>query len=113
MPRQQRHDLLRGTHHHNPSRIVEQTAIALDGLAMGLALVTPGSVPEESKEANAAVMREAYAKIGAFLAHEMNQCVTATCNGCGKPIEGRADRRWCSSACRQRAYRHRVVDARG
>ena len=30
------------------------------------------------------------------------------CNGCGAPMpEGRAGRQWCSSACRQRAYRRR------
>jgi hypothetical protein len=31
-----------------------------------------------------------------------------TCNGCGSPMpDGRSDRQWCSSACRQRAYRQR------
>jgi hypothetical protein len=30
------------------------------------------------------------------------------CNGCGSPMpDGRADRQWCSSACRQAAYRRR------
>jgi hypothetical protein len=32
--------------------------------------------------------------------------VTATCAGCDEPMAGRADRRYCSSACRQRAYRN-------
>jgi hypothetical protein len=27
--------------------------------------------------------------------------------GCGHPIVGRGDRRYCSAACRQRAYRQR------
>ncbi len=112
MPRQQRPEHLRNTRHHKPTRIVEQTALTLNGLAMGLAMVEPGSVPEETKAEYGDFMRDAYDKIGAFLAHEMNQCVTATCNGCGKPIEGRADRRWCSSACRQRAYRQHPVRAR-
>jgi hypothetical protein len=32
-------------------------------------------------------------------------------NGCGAPIpEGRSDRRWCSSACRQAGYRRRKSD---
>jgi hypothetical protein len=31
-----------------------------------------------------------------------------TCPGCGTPIpEGRSDRVWCGSPCRQRAYRQR------
>lgn len=29
------------------------------------------------------------------------------CSGCGETMTGRADRRFCSSACRQRAYRRR------
>lgn len=41
-------------------------------------------------------------------AHETD-AVTATCNGCDQPMTGRADRRYCSSACRQRAYRQRVT----
>ncbi len=35
--------------------------------------------------------------------------VTPTCDGCGEPMTGRADRRYCSPACRQRAYRQRVT----
>lgn len=34
---------------------------------------------------------------------------THTCEGCGRAMAGRADRRYCSSACRQRAYRQRVT----
>lgn len=34
--------------------------------------------------------------------------VTPTCSGCGQGMAGRADRRFCSSACRQRAYRRRT-----
>lgn len=34
--------------------------------------------------------------------------VTPTCEGCGDDMTGRADRRYCSSACRQRAYRRRT-----
>lgn len=30
-----------------------------------------------------------------------------TCEGCGRGMTGRADRRFCSSACRQKAYRNR------
>ena len=33
---------------------------------------------------------------------------THSCDGCGRGIGGRADRRYCSSACRQRAYRERT-----
>ena len=33
--------------------------------------------------------------------------VTHRCKGCGEAMTGRADRRYCSSACRQRAYRQR------
>lgn len=33
--------------------------------------------------------------------------VTHTCDGCGQGMTGRADRRYCSPACRQRAYRRR------
>jgi hypothetical protein len=34
-----------------------------------------------------------------------------TCDGCNKPMpEGRADRNYCSSACRQKAYRARKKD---
>jgi hypothetical protein len=29
------------------------------------------------------------------------------CDGCGETMTGRTDRRFCSSACRQRAYRSR------
>lgn len=32
---------------------------------------------------------------------------TLVCEGCGETMTGRADRRFCSSACRQRAYRRR------
>jgi hypothetical protein len=32
-----------------------------------------------------------------------------SCHGCGRPLPaGRADRRFCSAACRQRAYRSRA-----
>ena len=72
-PESKRHDLLRNTHHHNPARIVEQTAIALDGLAMGLALVTPGSVPEDSKAEHTQVMKDAISKIRTFIRTEMSQ----------------------------------------
>lgn len=34
---------------------------------------------------------------------------TGSCEGCGEAMTGRADRRYCSSACRQRAYRRRVT----
>lgn len=34
---------------------------------------------------------------------------TRSCEGCGEAMTGRADRRYCSSACRQRAYRRRVT----
>jgi len=72
-PEAKRHELLRNTHHHKPARIVEQTAITLDGLAMGLALVTPGSVPEESKTKHTQVMKDAIGKIRTFIRTEMSQ----------------------------------------
>ena len=31
------------------------------------------------------------------------------CEGCGAEMTGRSDRRYCSPACRQRAYRHREL----
>lgn len=31
------------------------------------------------------------------------------CEGCGQGMTGRADRRYCSAACRQRAYRRRAA----
>lgn len=34
--------------------------------------------------------------------------VTQQCEGCGDEMTGRSDRRYCSPACRQRAYRRRV-----
>ena len=34
---------------------------------------------------------------------------THSCEGCGQGMAGRADRRFCSPACRQRAYRQRVT----
>lgn len=34
--------------------------------------------------------------------------VTRLCEGCGDEMTGRGDRRYCSSACRQRAYRRRA-----
>jgi hypothetical protein len=37
---------------------------------------------------------------------------THRCEGCGEMMTGRADRRYCSSACRQRAYRQREALAR-
>jgi phage N-6-adenine-methyltransferase len=33
--------------------------------------------------------------------------VTATCRGCGCRLTGRLDARYCSAACKQRAYRER------
>jgi hypothetical protein len=33
----------------------------------------------------------------------------AVCAGCGEEMSGRADRRYCSPACRQRAYRQRKI----
>lgn len=33
------------------------------------------------------------------------------CEGCGDEFEGRTDARYCSSACRQRAYRTRTADS--
>lgn len=33
--------------------------------------------------------------------------VTYACAGCGAEIHGRADRKYCSPACRQKAYRNR------
>lgn len=72
-PEGKRHDLLKGTRHHDVARIVEQTAIALDGLAMGLALVAPGSVPEESKAEHTQVMKDAISKIRTFIHTEMSQ----------------------------------------
>jgi hypothetical protein len=30
-----------------------------------------------------------------------------TCHGCSRPMTGRANRRYCTDACRQRAYRSR------
>ncbi len=40
------------------------------------------------------------------LAHELNG-PGAECDQCGAPVLGRTDRRYCSPACRQRAYRRR------
>jgi len=34
------------------------------------------------------------------------------CEGCCEPLTGRADRRFCSAACRQSAYRARRRDER-
>lgn len=36
------------------------------------------------------------------------ESVTRSCEGCGRGMEGRSDRRYCTPACRQRAYRARV-----
>ena len=35
------------------------------------------------------------------------------CAGCGRPFEARADAKFCSSACRQKAYRQRAVTVDG
>lgn len=37
--------------------------------------------------------------------------VVTVCEGCGKEMHGRSDRKFCGSTCRQRAYRHRQVEA--
>lgn len=48
-----------------------------------------------------------------LLRHRLLQLVEAEpvrqCDGCHGPIAGRADRRFCSSGCRQRAYRQRTT----
>lgn len=44
-------------------------------------------------------------------ARRVTEAVTHPCEGCGTGITGRADRRYCSPACRQRAYRQREVSA--
>jgi len=66
-----RHELLKRTRHHDVARIVEQTALALDGLLMGLTLIAPGTVPDESKAAHTEVMRAALKKINKFVKDEM------------------------------------------
>ena len=71
-PQGKRHELLKGTRHHDPARIVEETAISLAGIAMGLDLIAPGTVPEESKAAHTEVMRTALSKIRKFLNSEMS-----------------------------------------
>ncbi|WP_148045239.1 hypothetical protein [Arthrobacter oryzae] len=37
--------------------------------------------------------------------------VTYACAGCGAEMHGRTDRKYCSPACRQKAYRSRNADA--
>lgn len=66
-----RHDLLKRTHRHDVARIVEQTALTLDGLLMGLTLIAPGTVPDESKAAHTEVIRAALKKINKFFKDEM------------------------------------------
>ncbi len=39
--------------------------------------------------------------------------VTLQCDGCGTDMLGRADRKFCSAACRQRAHRRRHAGERG
>lgn len=70
-PLGKRHDLLKNTHHHDVARIVEQTAIALEGLVLGLGLVAPGTVPEESKAAHTKSIGASLSKIRTFLNSEM------------------------------------------
>lgn len=70
-PLGKRHELLKNTHHHDVARIVEQTAFALEGLVMGLGLVAPGTVPEESKAAHAKSIGASLSKIRTFLNSEM------------------------------------------
>lgn len=70
-PEGNRHELLKGTHHHDVARIVEQTALTLDGLLMGLNLIAPGTVSDESKAAHTEVMRAALQKINKFFRDEM------------------------------------------
>lgn len=44
-----------------------------------------------------------------YAARSATEAVTHLCEGCGTAMAGRADRRYCSPACRQRAYRQREV----
>lgn len=39
---------------------------------------------------------------------DVTATATHSCVGCGAEMAGRADRRYCSSRCRQKAYRRRV-----
>lgn len=70
-PEGKRHELLKNTHHHDVARIVEQTAFALEGLVLGLGLVAPGTVPEESKAAHTKSIGASLSKIRTFLNSEM------------------------------------------
>jgi hypothetical protein len=38
---------------------------------------------------------------------ELDNAEQTTCRTCGGPVFGRADARYCSAACRQKAYRQR------
>lgn len=40
-PASERPEMLKGTRHHNPERIINETVIALDGLCLGLTLLEP------------------------------------------------------------------------
>lgn len=71
-PLGKRHELLKNTHRHDVARIVEQTAFALEGLVMGLGLVAPGAVPEETKAAHAKSIAASLTKIRTFLNSEMS-----------------------------------------
>ncbi|GAC1377598.1 MAG: hypothetical protein NVSMB4_07000 [Acidimicrobiales bacterium] len=67
-----RPEQMRGTHHPKTARIVEQTALTLSGLVMGLAMVEHGSVSDEVKAEYGDHMKDALRQINTFVRTEMS-----------------------------------------
>lgn len=69
-----RPDILRGTHHHNVNRIVEETAHSLAGLCMGIKLARPllADLDMSQRDTWVALMRESLRNLSRF-ARELEQ----------------------------------------
>jgi hypothetical protein len=85
-------------------RAVREGLSTLDGTIYGLSQIKPGTLSADE----ASQIRERATQLRQVADRlDASRVADRTCPGCGQPMGGRADRRWCSSACRQRAYRRR------
>lgn len=112
----QRNPLLKGHRRFDPNRAVEQTILQSGFSGAVTELMDDDAYAsldrdrlEEWIEGLREVERD-LRRLRLRLTHELAEPDAgrgAECAQCGSPVLGRTDRRYCSPACRQRAYRRR------
>jgi hypothetical protein len=100
----------------NSNRIVEQTVLTIEGATLGFKFIDYNALGHDhidewvaQLDASLPAILQLHRRLRALARVPSDASVTASCP-CGAPLDRfRDDARYCSNACRQRAYRERTA----